>query len=204
MHGVEIAAADIELAVDAEKFLQALLQRLGTLQLGLVVLDVGGEVDAPAVRRALPVEQVGVFDRVGDVVALGVAVLGEVVGDLDVDGALGIGEALEFEAEVLARDAARAFAAHQIAAADRLRLACGVLHLRQHAVAVLREARELSRHPHIDQRMRLGHLERLLDDLDALALQDERESACRPSAAHGRTRRSARCPAGPSTGTWAR
>jgi len=29
MHGIEIAAANFEIVVDAEKFLQALLQRLG-------------------------------------------------------------------------------------------------------------------------------------------------------------------------------
>ena len=47
----------------------------------------------------------------------------------------------------------------------------GILDLREHGVAVLLEADELGRHPHLDQRMRLGHLQRFLDDLDALALQ---------------------------------
>ena len=85
MHRVEVAAANLEIVVDAEEPLEPRLQRLRALQLVLVVVDRGREVDAPAVRRALPVEQVGVFDRVGNVVALGVAVLAEVVGDLDVD-----------------------------------------------------------------------------------------------------------------------
>ena len=39
------------------------------------------------------------------------------------------------------------------------------------ASAVLLERDELGRHPHLDQRMRLRHLQRFFDDLDALALQ---------------------------------
>ena len=99
MHRVEVAAADLEIVVDAEEALEPRLQRLRPLQLVLVVVDRGREMNAPAVRRALPVEQVGIFVRIGNVVALGVAVLAEVVGDLDVDGALRIGEALELDVE---------------------------------------------------------------------------------------------------------
>ncbi len=40
MHGVGVAAADLEFVVDAEELLQPLLQRLGALQLVLVVVDV--------------------------------------------------------------------------------------------------------------------------------------------------------------------
>jgi hypothetical protein len=116
-------------------------------------------------------EQVGVFDRIGDVVALGVAVLLEVVGDLDVDGALGIGEALELEPEVLARDAAGAFGADEIGAGNRFGLARRIGHLRDHAVGALREAGERRRQVQLDIGMRLRQRERFLHDLDALALQ---------------------------------
>ena len=43
--------------------------------------------------------------------------------------------------------------------------------LRGDAVGILLERRECGREPKLDIRMRLGELERLLDDLDALALQ---------------------------------
>ena len=77
MHHVEIAAANLEIMVDAEESLEPRLQRLRAFQIILVVVDRGRKVDAPAVRRALPVEQIGIFVRVGNVVALGVAVLAE-------------------------------------------------------------------------------------------------------------------------------
>ena len=85
--------------------------------------------------------------------------------------ALRIGEALELDVEVLARDAARALGADEVAAADGFGFAGGVLDLR--AARRRRSARsdELGRHAHLDQRMRLGHLQRFFDDLDALALQ---------------------------------
>ena len=84
-------------------------------------------------------EQVRPFVRIGNVVALGIAVLGEIVGDLDVQGAVGIGEAFELDIEVFADDAARAFAADDVGAADRLVLAGGVGHMRGDAVGVLLE-----------------------------------------------------------------
>src|SRR5262245_11720066 len=97
---------------------------------------------APAVRGTCPMNEVPPLLRVGDVVALGITVLPEIVGDLDVQGAVPIGETLELDAEILAHDAARAFAADEIAATDRFGFTCGIGHLRRHAVGVLRERGE--------------------------------------------------------------
>ena len=150
-----------------QKPLEPRLQRLGPGQrVGIVVLA-GREMDAPALGRAFPVEQVRPFVGIGDVVAVGIAVPPEIMGDLDIEGAVGIGEALEGDAELLAHDAARALAADEIAAADRL--AAG--RLGGDAVGILNKAGEARREPQIDQLVRLGELQRLLDDLDALALQ---------------------------------
>ena len=117
-------------------------------------------------------EQVRPLVGIGDVVALGVAVLAEVVGDLDVQRAVGIGEALEVDAEVLADDAARALAADDVAAAEFLGLAAGIDDGGGDAVGVLLERGEVGRQPQVDVGMRLGELHRLFDDLDPLALQD--------------------------------
>src|SRR5207302_5434925 len=67
--------------------------------------------------------------------------------------------------------AARALAAHEVSAAERLRLARRIRRKRCHAIAILLEQSESRAEPHIDVGMRPGELERLLDDLDALALQ---------------------------------
>ena len=127
---------------------------------------------APAVRRAFPVKQIRPFRRVGNVIALGIAVTAEIVGDFDVQRAVVVGETLEGDAEVLAHDAAGALAADQIAALDRLLLASGIIHACRDAVGILLERDEFRRQAQVDVGMRLGHLERLLDDLDALALQN--------------------------------
>ena len=95
----------------------------------------------------------------------------EIIGDFDVERAIRIGEALELDAELLAHDAARTLPAHQIAASDRLVLAGCVDDMGNHTVGALLERGELGCKAHVDIRMRLRHLERLLDDLDALALQ---------------------------------
>ncbi len=175
VHGIEITAADLEISVDRQEPFQAGLHRLRPREVLLVFVGIGREMDAPAVRRPFPVEQIGILDRVGDVVALSETVPGEVVGNFDVERALGIGEAFELHAGFLARDAARAFRAREIAARDRFRLAGRIGHLDGHSVRRLAKACEAGRHPHVDERMRLRHGERLLDDLDALALQHERK-----------------------------
>ena len=126
---------------------------------------------APAVGRTLPVEQVRPFLGIGDVIALGIAVLPEVVGDFDIQGAVGIGEALEFDAELLAHDAACAFAADEIGAANDFRFAGRAGHLRRHGVGALGECRKRRRQPQVDVGMRLRERERFLHDLDPLALQ---------------------------------
>ena len=105
-------------------------------------------------------------------VAFGIAVLSEVVGHLDVQGAVGIGEAFELDVEILAHDAARAFGADQVAALDGLGFAGRVGHLRHDAIGGLAEGGEFGRQGGFDPGMRLHQLERLLHDLDALALQD--------------------------------
>ena len=92
-----------------------------------------------------------------------VAVAREIVSDLERQRAVGIGEALELDVEVLADDAARAFAAHDVAPGDLFLLARRVLDERGDAVAVLLEAGEHGRHAHVDQLMGLGELQRLLD-----------------------------------------
>ena len=167
------------------------LQRFRPHQFKLVGARIGRKVYAPAVGRAFPVKQVRPFRRIGNVIALGIAVPAEVVGDFDVQGAVVVGETLERDAEVLAHDAARAFAADQIAALDGFLFAGGVFHARPHAVGVLREGDEFRRQAQVDIGMRLGHRQRLFDDLDALALQHDRETACRSSDERDRTRRSA-------------
>ena len=82
-------------------------------------------------------EQVRPFVRIGDVVALGIAVLAEIVGDFDVQRAVRIGEALEVDAEVLADDAARAFTGDDVAAGDDLVLAGRIGDVRGHALGIL-------------------------------------------------------------------
>ena len=59
----------------------------------------------------------------------------------------------------------------RVGAADRFGLARRIGHLRGDAVGVLRERREGGGEAKLDIGVRLGELERLLDDLDALALQ---------------------------------
>src|SRR5215510_13352993 len=172
VHGIEIAADDIVVASPRQESLQPRLQRLWPLQRFGIVLWRRWKVHAPAVGRALPVKQVRPFVRVGDVVSLGVAVLAEIVGDLDVERAVRIGEALELDAEVLADDAAGAFTAHDIAALDDLLFAGRIADAGDHAVGVLLEGVEGRAQAKVDQRMRLCHLQRFLDDLDALALQN--------------------------------
>src|SRR5215207_9284809 len=97
---------------------------------------------APAIWRAFPVEQVRPFVRVGNVVALGVAVLAKIVRDFDVERAVRIGESLELDVELLAHDAARSLAAYDIGALDFLRLSCRIGDMRGDAIGVLLEAGE--------------------------------------------------------------
>ena len=123
MHDVEVAADDVERLAGRQEALHLRLQDLGPHQRVFVRLRIGREMHAPAVGRPLPVEQVRPFLRVGNVVAVGIAVLAEIVGDLDVERAVVVGEALECDAELLAHDAARALAADEIAALDGLLLA---------------------------------------------------------------------------------
>src|SRR5215472_16313707 len=72
--------------------------------------------------RSLPrdLEQVVPLDRIGNVVAVRVASLREVVGRADDHEALGPGEALELDAGLAAHRAARTVRADQVAAADVL------------------------------------------------------------------------------------
>src|SRR5215471_472002 len=123
----------------------------------------------PAIRRSLPVEQVRPFGGIGNVVAFRIAVAAKVVGNLDVQGEVRIGEALELD--VLAHDAARALGTDDIRARDVLGLAGRIDEIRDNAIAALLESRECGRQAQIDVGMRLRHLERFLDDLDALALE---------------------------------
>ena len=87
----------------------------------------------------------------------------EIIGDFDVERAIGIGEALELDAELLAHDAARTLPAHQIAASDRLVLAGCVDDMGNHTVGALLERGELGCKAHVDIRVRLRHLGRLQD-----------------------------------------
>ena len=118
MHDVEVAADDVEVLARGQEPLQPRLQRVRPRKRGLVVLGRGRKMHPPAIRRALPVKQVRPFLGVGNVVALGIAVPAEIVGDLDVQGAVGIGETLELDAELLAYDAARSFGADEIGAGE--------------------------------------------------------------------------------------
>src|SRR5207248_1343229 len=70
MHRVEVAAYDLEGAAGGEKALQALLHRLGRHQRVRVLVRLGRKMNAPALRGTLPVEQVGPFLGVGNVVAV--------------------------------------------------------------------------------------------------------------------------------------
>src|SRR5262249_56304754 len=114
------------------------------------------------------------FDGIRNVVALRIAVAAEVVGNLDVQGEVGVGEALEVDAEVLAHDAAGAFGADQIGARDALRFTGRIDDMGDDAAAVLLEMLEGGWQAQIDARMRLLDLERFLDDLDALAVRTVR------------------------------
>ena len=116
-------------------------------------------------------EQIRPFGRIGDVVAIGIAVFAEIVRHFDVECAIVIGEAFERDAEVLADDAARPLATDDVAAFDGFLFTSGIDHTRLHTVGVLFERHELGRQPKIDIGMRLRHLHRLFDDFDALALQ---------------------------------
>src|SRR4029434_7378229 len=93
-------------------------------------------------------------------------------GDLDVERTVRIGEAFELDAEVLADDAAGSFAAYDVAALDDLFLAGRIGDAGDHPIGILLERVERRAQAGIAQRMRLCHLERFLDDLDALALQN--------------------------------
>ena len=126
---------------------------------------------APALRRALPVEQVRPFLGIGNVIAVRIAVPLEIVRHFDVQRAVGIGEALELDPALFAHDAARAFAADDIAAAQGLLLARFVFDDGGDAVRILAEPGKGRPHPDHDQRARLRHGKRLFHDLDALALQ---------------------------------
>src|SRR5882672_6109814 len=111
-----------------------------------------------------------------NVIALRIAVAAEVVGDLDVQGEVGIREALELDRKVFAHDAARTLSADQIVARDALGLAGRIDGTGEDAGTVLFKTREAGRQSQVDAGMRLCHLERLLDDLDALALEHVRKA----------------------------
>src|SRR5262249_41414236 len=129
----------------------------------------------PAVGRALPMKQVGILDRVGDVVALSVTVLRKIIGNFDIERPLRIREAFEFDARLLACDAAGPFGADKIASGDRFSLAILVRDPDLDGIAALLEAGKGGRHPDGDQRMRFRHVERFFNDLDPLALENERK-----------------------------
>src|SRR5215831_2466312 len=130
----------------------------------------------PAIRRSLPVEQVRPFGGIGNVVAFRIAGAAKVVGDLDVQGEVRIGEALELDVEVLAHDAARALGTNDIGTCDLLGLGGLINKIRDNAIAVLLESRERGRQAQVDVGMHLRHPERFLDDLDALALEHVRKA----------------------------
>jgi hypothetical protein len=171
MHGVEVRCHDIEVASGRQKALQARLQRVQARDRLRIVPRGGWKMHAPPVGRAFPMKQVRPFLGVGDVVALRIPVAAEIVGDLDVERAIRIGEALEIDPKLLAHDAARAFAADDERARNRLGLAGFIDDFGDDAVGVLRESRKRRHQPQIDERMRLGHRHPLFDDLDPLALE---------------------------------
>ena len=176
VHGIEVGGADDVRAVELDEALQLVVQIRLRQHLGLAFLRPGREMHAPPIMRPAPVEQVRPLGRVGDVVALGETVAAEVIGHLDVESALGLGEALELDVEVLAHDRAGALAADEIAALEHLALAGLVVSQRGDAVGALLEAGELGRQPHVDVGVGLGQRQPLLDDLDALALQRVRKA----------------------------
>ena len=95
----------------------------------------------------------------------------ELIGDLDVERTLGLGEALELDAEILADNRARAFRADEIAAFNRLALAGLVEEASRDAVGLVLEALEGGAEANHDFGMGFGERQPFLDDLDALALQ---------------------------------
>ena len=137
MHRVEVAAYDLEGPAGGEKSLQAFLHRLGRHQRVGILVRLGRKMNAPALRRTLPVEQVRPFLRIGNVVAIGIAVPAEIIGHFDIQRAVGIGEAFEFDATFLAHDAARAFGTDDVATLQGFAFARLVLDKGRHAVGVL-------------------------------------------------------------------
>ena len=118
MHRIEIAGDDVVVALVRDEFPQPRLQRARLLERLRILARLGREMDPPPVGRPFPMKQVRPFVRVRDVVALGIPVLAEIISHFDVQGPVGIGEALELDAELLAHDAARAFAADEIGATN--------------------------------------------------------------------------------------
>jgi hypothetical protein len=119
------------------------------------------------------VKQIGPFFRIGNVIAVGITVLPEVISDFDVERLVGIGEPVELDAKFLAHDAARTFRTHNIAAAKGFALCVRVLNESLNAARILREPDEIRPHAHVNERVGLGHGKGFLDDLDPLALQRE-------------------------------
>src|SRR5215472_10571525 len=115
----------------------------------------------PAVWRPLPVKQVGPFGGIGNVVAFRIAMAAEIVGNLNVQGEVRIGEALELDAEVLAYNAARAFGTDDIGSRNVFGLTGRIDKIGDDAGTILLETRERARQAQVDAGMRFRHLERL-------------------------------------------
>ena len=87
-------------------------------------------------RRAFPgdLEQIVPLDRIGDVVAVGVAGLREIVGRADDHETFTVGEPFELDTDALAHGAARPVGTDQVATRDPLALAVGRTNLDLHRV----------------------------------------------------------------------
>ena len=176
MHRVENAVDDLVRLGAGQEPLQLILD-MGVAQHDRrIVVDIGREMHAPALRLH-PLEQVRPLARVRQVVAVGVTVvLGEVVAHGHSQGALGIGIAFELDVQRLAHDAARAFRAHDKAAGDPPLAACFVGDHRGYAPGILREALERRSDADFAVRKPPQQLPRLVDDLGAFALQNVRKA----------------------------
>ena len=94
------------------------------------------------------------------------------MGDGDVERAVRIGEAFEFDPERLAHDAAGALGADEIAPANAPRRAVALGEPRLDPVRALLERNERGAHAQVAQLVPRDRGQRLLADLDPLALQD--------------------------------
>ena len=171
VHGVGRAMHHFIGLIARQKALQLRLDEFVAEDFFRRVIDIGRKVHAPAFRLR-PFEQVGPLLRVGEVIAVGVTViLVEIVANGDGQRAFGVGVALELDAERFAHDAAAAFGADDVTAADGLFIAGGIGDDGFDAVAVLRERHEFGRHADIAHLRFTQYLHGFVDDLGALALE---------------------------------